>query len=85
MSKEKKYWLFLLAGTIAASWYPLCMGFRVIHDMTTAGVVQDYRFPKYIIPYTPIVIAIIAAVLMMPLLLKYAKKLSSGIATLCSV
>lgn len=85
MSKEKKYWLFLLAGTIAVSWYPLHMGFRVIYDMTTAGVVQDYRFPKYIIPYTPIVIAIIAAVLMMPLLLRYAEKLSTGIATLCSV
>lgn len=85
MSKLNKYWLLALMGTLAVSFYPLYMGFRVIYDMTTRGTVLKENFPKYIIPYTPIAIAVIAAVVIMPLLLKFAKKFSTLIASVFSL
>lgn len=76
MEQYKKYWAFSLIGTLLISIYPLYMGFKVIYDMSTAGTVLEENFPKYIIPYTPIAIAVIVGVLVMPLLFKYVKKLS---------
>lgn len=81
----KKYWLLTLAGTLALSCYPLYMGFRVICDMTTQGTVYKENFPKYIIPYTPIALAVIAAVAVMPLLLKIAKRLAVWMASAFSL
>lgn len=74
MTKFKKYWLFTVAGTLAVSLYPLYMGFRVICDMIANGTVIAKDYPKYIIPYTPITLAIIIAVLIMPIMMKYVKK-----------
>lgn len=70
----RNYWLFVLLGTLAVCTYPVHMGFRVIYDMTTKGAVPKENFPKYIIPYTPIALAVIVAVLLMPVLIKAAKK-----------
>ena len=80
MTKFKKYWLFTVIGTLAVSLYPLYMGFRVIRDMIVDGTVIEKNYPKYIIPYAPIAVAVIAAVIIMPLLLKYVKKYSYLIA-----
>lgn len=74
MSNFKKYWITVLIGTLTVSFYPLYMGYRVIFDMIKNGTVYKEDYPKYIIPYTPIALAVIAAVILMPLLLKYAKK-----------
>lgn len=74
MKKFKKYWLSVLAGTLIVSIYPLYMGFRVVYDMITKGTVFQEDYPKYIIPYTPISLAVIAAVLLMPVFFRYAKK-----------
>lgn len=68
------YWLFALLGTLAISAYPIYMGVKVIHNMTLYGFVPQRNYPKYIIPYTPIAIAVIAAVCLMPVLLKKMKK-----------
>ena len=68
------YWLLALAGTIAVSYYPLYMGVRVISDMIKNGTVLKENYPKYIIPYTPISLALIAGVLLMPLFIKLFKK-----------
>lgn len=76
MTNYKKYWIFALIGTLLISIYPLYMGFKVIYDMNTLGTVLEENFPKYIIPYTPIAIAVIVGVAVMPLLFKYVKKLS---------
>lgn len=76
MTKFKKYWLFTVIGTLTVSLYPLYMGFRVIRDMIVDGTVIEKNYPKYIIPYAPIAVAVIAAVIIMPLLLKYVKKYS---------
>lgn len=74
MKKSTKYWLTTLAGTLGVSVYPIYMGFRVIYDMMTQGTVMEKDFPKYIIPYAPIAIAVVTAIALMPLFLKYADK-----------
>lgn len=85
MTTYKKYWLFTLAGTLAVSFYPLYMGARVICDMLTKGSVSAEDFPKYIIPYTPISISVLVAVIAMPLILRYTKKLYFAVASSLSL
>lgn len=62
-----KYYLFSCVGVFLASCYPLSMGVRVISDMVTDGTVLKENYPKYIIPYTPICLAVLIGVLIMPL------------------
>ena len=61
------YWLCVLAGVLIASFYPLCMGFRVISDMVRDGAVLKENYPKYVIPYTPLAFAVILGILLLPL------------------
>lgn len=68
------YYLFSCIGVLIASYYPLSMGVRVITDMIVDGTVLKENYPKYIIPYSPISIAIIIGVLLMPLCIKLFKK-----------
>ena len=68
------YYLLSCIGVLIASYYPLSMGVRVITDMITDGSVMKENYPKYIIPYTPVCIAIIVGVLLMPLCIKLFKK-----------
>ena len=65
-----KYYLFSSVGVLLASCYPLSMGVRVISDMVTNGTVFKENYPKYIIPYTPICLAVLIGVLIMPLCIK---------------
>ena len=69
------YWLLALLGTLAASYYPLCMCARVLADAVRFGEVRAEDYPKYIIPYAPISIAVITGVLLMPLILRREGKL----------
>lgn len=69
-----RYYLFSCLGVLIASYYPLSMGVRVITDMLVNGTVMKENYPKYIIPYTPISIAIIVGVLLMPLFIKVFKR-----------
>lgn len=82
--KFRVYWLFVLLGTLAVSVYPIYMGIKVLRSMAMYGFVPRANYPKYIIPYTPVAIAVIVAVCLMPLLMKKMKKYSlltaSGIA-----
>ena len=85
--KQKKfrlYWLFALLGTLAISAYPIYMGIKVLRSMAMYGFVPQRNYPKYIIPYTPVAIAVIVAVCLMPVLMRKLKKYSlltaSGIA-----
>ena len=63
----RRYYLFSCLGVLLASYYPLSMGVRVITEMIANGTVAKENYPKYIIPYTPISIAILVGVLLMPL------------------
>ena len=74
MSRFKKYWFLTLCGAFVASLYPLYMGFSVVYDMLATGTVYQDDYPKYIIPYTPISLAVITAVILMPVLFRYTKR-----------
>lgn len=72
--KFRFYWLFTCIGVLIASYYPLSMGVRVIADMITDGTVMKENYPKYIIPYTPICLAVIAAVFLMPVFMRVLRR-----------
>ena len=72
--KLKNYYLLSLLGVLLASCYPIYMGITVIVDMIRYGTVYAENYPKYIIPYTPIALALLVGVALMPVALKYFKK-----------
>ncbi len=85
MSHFKKFYLFSVIGVLLASFYPLYMGVKVIADMIRNGTVLAENYPKYIIPYTPISLAIITAVLLLPVLMKHAQKYALAAASAISI
>lgn len=70
----RKYHLFSCTGVLAASLYPLWMGVRVVTDMLRNGVVHQEDYPKYIIPYTPVCLAVFTGVLLMPLCMRLFRR-----------
>ena len=72
--KFKNYYLLSLLGVILASCYPIYMGITVIVDMIRYGTVYAENYPKYIIPYTPIALALLVGVALIPVALKHFKK-----------
>lgn len=85
MNRFKKFYLVSLLGVLLASLYPLYMGLRVVTDMIRDGTVNAENYPKYIIPYTPISLAVMIGVLLLPVLMKYAKKLALPVASAVSL
>lgn len=87
MNTYKKYCLLTLVTTVLISFYPLYMGVRVIYDYLRFGAVDAANYPKYVIPYTPICIALIIAAALLPFILKRCGKhgtlLLSGTAIVC--
>ncbi len=81
-SNYKKYYFFTLIGVLIASFYPLYMGVKVAVDMITNGTVLQENYPKYIIPYTPIAVAILLGVLLMPLFAKGFALLGGSVCSL---
>lgn len=73
--KYRVYYFLSLLGVIAASFYPILMGVRVISETMKNGAVPLENYPKYVIPYTPIAIAVILGVALIPLFQKMTKKL----------
>ncbi len=73
-----RYYLLSCIGILIASYYPLSMGVRVISDMIINGSVLKENYPKYIIPYTPISIAIIIGVFLLPLCIKLLGKYATA-------
>lgn len=76
MKNKRLSWYYICSfiGVLIASYYPLSMGVRVVTDMMVDGVVLKENYPKYIIPYAPISIAILFGVIIMPLCIKWFKK-----------
>jgi len=70
----RKYWILSLSGVLLASCYPIYMGISVLAEMLRFGTVAAERYPKYIIPYTPLALALLAGVALIPVMMKYGKK-----------
>jgi len=76
-----RYYLCSLAGVLIASFYPIWMGVKVVSDMIRFGTVYAEDYPKYIIPYTPIALAVIIGVALIPILVKKLEKLALAAGT----
>jgi hypothetical protein len=74
LSKSIKVYLIALSAVLLASVYPIYMGIIMLSMFLRDGGVNATNYPKYIIPYTPISIALIVCIALLPLALKYFKK-----------
>ena len=70
----RRFYVLSLFGVLLAAAWPLCMGMRVVRDMVVQGTVMVVDYPKYIIPYLPVSLAVIIGVALMPLLIGYCRK-----------
>lgn len=70
----RHYWLLACVGVALASCYPLIMGVRVVVDMIAEGTVLQENYPKYIIPYRPVCVALLSGVFSMPLWMRWLKR-----------
>ena len=77
----KNYFFCSLASVLVASFYPIWMGVKVVSDMIRFGTVYAEDYPKYIIPYTPIALAVIIGVALMPILVKKLEKFALATGT----
>ena len=66
-TKYRRFYLCSLLIIIAASIYPIYMGGKIILLYLENGVIPVEDYPKYIIPYTPMCIALIAVTAVDPL------------------
>ena len=77
-------WFLLLALTILLCAYPIYMGVNVAAEVVRNGAVSLERYPKYVIPYTPIAAALVLGTLLLPLWRKLAGKWALLPGALCS-
>lgn len=75
-SKYKSFYISSLVIIILLSVYPIYMGTKVLLQHYQNGFVSPDEYPKYIIPYTPICIALIITAAALPLIYKFAKSLT---------
>jgi hypothetical protein len=73
----KRVYFIALGLVLLASIYPIYMGILVVVAYLQNGGINAADYPKYIIPYTPICIALIVSTLLIPLAVKYLKKFST--------
>ncbi len=70
----KKFYLISLAITILISVYPIYMGILTMVSYVNNGFIDVSHYRKYVIPYTPICIALIISVALLPVIFKLFKK-----------
>lgn len=71
--KLRIYYILCLAGIVLASLYPLYMGIKILVDYVQFGYVLGENYPKYLIPYTPIGLALVTCVALLPFALQFKK------------
>lgn len=75
MSKTlRRCWLICLLIVLVLSVYPLMMGLKILHGVLFFGGVSAADYPKYVIPYTPISLAALMGVLVMPWFLRRMRR-----------
>lgn len=69
-----RFYLVSIVIVMAASIYPVYMGIHVAGEVMRNGAVLMENYPKYVIPYTPISIAVLLGVLLIPVFHKISEK-----------
>ena len=70
----KKVYLLSLSAVLLASVYPIYMGAVMLRAYLQDGGIDVADYPSYIIPYTPICIALIVCTALLPLAFRLCKK-----------
>ncbi len=83
--KYISFYVLSLFLVLAASAYPIYMGVKTLLYYMSEGAVRAEDYPKYVIPYAPMCIAVILAALLMPLFYRVFKRHSLWTATIFSV
>ena len=82
----KKIPYFISLGTVLLlSSYPLWMGVKILSAYFRDGYIVATAYPKYVIPYTPIAIALILCAALLPLAIKYGKRFALLIVSVLGV
>ena len=76
VSKTAKVYIISLGAVLLASVYPIYMGAVMLTAYLKEGGIRAADYPKYIIPYTPVCIALICSVALLPLAFKLCKRLT---------
>lgn len=79
--KYRNYCLLSAVGILVLCLYPILMGVRVCAGMITEGSIPVERYPKYVIPYAPIALSLIAGVGLMPVYQKRKRAFPLGALT----
>ena len=75
MTREaRKVYLSSLGVILLASAYPIYMGVVMLAAYLRDGGINATDYPKYIIPYTPVCIALITCTALLPLAFKLCRK-----------
>jgi hypothetical protein len=72
----KKFYALSLLVLLLASVYPLYMGGSVLWHSLRTGFVDAAAYPKYVIPYAPMCIAVLITVALLPLFFKACGRLT---------
>lgn len=72
-SDYRKFYLISLAVLLAFSAYPLYMGAKVLWMFLRLGYIEPSEYPRYVIPYAPMCVGIVASAALMPLFFRYTK------------
>ena len=82
---NKNYYFLSLSILLLLSIYPVIMGINVLIAYISDGYVNAADYPKYVIPYTPIAIALLLSVALLPILVKFCKKAALAVISVFGV
>lgn len=78
MKKQyRRFFVVSLSILIIMSLYPIYMGLVAFSTYSQNGFMKSEEYPKYIIPYTPMCIAIIAAAILLPVFYYFSKRFAA--------
>lgn len=83
--KYKTFYSLSLLTVILLSVYPLYMGIITLFTYFQNGTVPATDYKKYIIPYTPICLALIVCIALMPLVFRLFKKYTLLVVSLLGI
>jgi len=84
-SKYKIFYISSLFVILLLSVYPIYMGIKILTQYFQKGFVSPDAYPKYIIPYTPISIALIVCAALLPLIYRLSRRFCLIIASTIAV
>jgi hypothetical protein len=83
--KVKNFYLWSLLAVVLVSVYPIYMGVVTLGNYLQKGSITTADYPKYIIPYTPLCIALIFSVALIPSISKLLKRYTLAVISILGI